>query len=78
MPQRKKRFELRYSRKRDDFRQYGKYIYKQHFLDILASKCKEDIEEAKKRVSFRWGKYKYEPSEEYKQFVQKYKNNSQW
>ena len=49
-------------------------IYKPSFLDILAANCVKDIEEAKKRTSLEKG-YRYFPSNEYKDFVKKYKTN---
>lgn len=55
-----------------DRRVYGKYVYKPHFLDIIATRCTRDIEEAKKRVQFTNGKYKYTPSREYVQFLKKH------
>lgn len=69
MPSRK---HLAYSRKLHDRRIYGKYVYKPHFLDIIATTCTKDINEAKKRVQIESGKYKYTPSREYVQFLKKH------
>jgi hypothetical protein len=78
-----KRFKLAYSRRRDDkHKVYGLYIYKPHFLDIIAAKCIKDIEEAKTRVTFTNGRYSYTPSKEYGDFIKKqYKSlkmNESW
>lgn len=65
--------KLVYSRQRNDKRVYGKYVYNPHFLDIIAARCKNDIEEAKKRVVISGtGRYKYTPSKEYVQFLKKH------
>jgi hypothetical protein len=65
---------LIYSRKRNDKRTFGKYVYKQHFLDIIASNCQKEINEAKKRVVITSeGKYYYTPSREYVQQLKKYR-----
>jgi hypothetical protein len=70
MPDRK---QLVYSRERNDKRIYGVNVYKPHFLDILATRCKADIEEAKRRVIItREGKYMYTPSKEYVQYLKKH------
>jgi hypothetical protein len=55
-----------------DRRIYGKNVYKPHFLDIIATRCTRDIEEAKKRVQIQSGKYKYTPSKEYIQFLKRH------
>jgi hypothetical protein len=55
-----------------DRREFGKYVYKPHFLDIIAARCTRDIEEAKKRVQISEGKYKFTPSREYIQFLKRH------
>jgi len=55
-----------------DRREFGKHVYKPHFLDIIATRCTRDIQEASKRVQFNQGKYKYTPSREYVQFLKKH------
>lgn len=63
--------QLMYSRVKNDRRTFGRYIYKPHFLDIIASRC--DITEAKRRVRISQdGKYKYTPSKEYMDFHEKH------
>lgn len=68
------RYKLAYSKKRDDKRIYGLYIFKPHFLDILATRCTKDIEEAKNRVIITQGKYVYHPSDEYMKLFMNYRH----
>ncbi len=57
--------KLVYSRKKREGEFKGKTL-NPHFLDIIATRCTKDIEEAKRRVTVtKDGKYKYEPSKEY-------------
>lgn len=74
MQQKKKRYTLVYSRRIHDNRIYGNNIYKQHFLDILAARCTNEVEEAKSRVIItNEGKYMYTPSREYTSFYKEQK-----
>lgn len=74
MAQDDRKRRLIYSRKRNDKRTFGKYVYKQHFLDIIASRCQKEIDEAKNRVVITSeGKYYYTPSKEYVNQFRKWK-----
>lgn len=80
----RKKYKLAYSKIRDDkHKVYGLYIFNPHFLDIIAAKCTSDIEEAKKRVTItNDGRYMYEPSKEYINFLKRHykslKLNEPW
>ena len=72
--EKKKRYTLVYSRKtHDDGKPVVTYIFGRHPFDILAARCINEIEKAKQRVQITAeGKYKYDPSIEYKKFFKNF------
>ena len=65
-----KRFSLSYSRTTHDDRQYNVNHYVPHFLELIAQKCRQDIEEAKKRIyKTRFNTFRYHPSKDYINFI---------
>jgi hypothetical protein len=65
-----KRFSLSYSRTTHDQRQYNVNHYIPHFLDLFAQQCRQDIEDAKKRIyKTRYNTFRYHPSREYMNFI---------
>lgn len=70
----KKKRKLLYSRRTHDKRVYGTHVYTlPKFLEIVAARCVTELNDAKKRVTITSaGRYKYEPSTEYKKHYKKY------
>lgn len=72
MPVKGKR-KLAYSRRTHDTRQYGLYIYEAAITPIVKALFREQLEEARKRVTItRAGRYIYNPSKEYINFLKRF------
>jgi hypothetical protein len=49
-------------------------VYKPHFLDLIAQRCRRDINEARRRVYITGdGKYRYYPSRDYLEYKKQFK-----
>lgn len=65
--------KLAYSRRTHDKREYGTHVYTlPKYLEVVASRCVDELNTAKGRVIINNGRYQYEPSDEYKKAYKKY------